>query len=108
MKSINSFIFYCTDKNNFSDTSSNSYYLDLPENIDNNEDMIKTTDSNNLIISENSGLKSDEIRAYKTFIEQKMFPNRIIFRNFISFQILTKAFRPKEPKINKRFKCLHN
>ena len=70
-ESINSFILYCTDKNFFSDTSSNSYNLDLPENIDNNEDMIKTMDSNNLIISVNSGLKSDEIRTFKTFIEQK-------------------------------------
>ena len=74
-ESINSFILYCTDKNYFSDTSSITCNLNLPKNIDNNEDMIKTTDSNNLIISENSGLKSDKIRAFKTFIEQNQENN---------------------------------
>ena len=75
-ESINSFILYCTDKNYLYDSFSINYskYTDnntvLPENIDNNEDMVITTDSNNLIINENFGLKSEEVRASKTLTDQ--------------------------------------
>ena len=91
-ESINNFILYCTKKNYFSDTSSISYFknvdnnMGLPENIDINEDMIKAMDSNNLIISENSGMKSNEIRIFKTLRDQKP-EKRVKYNSYINCPI---------------------